>query len=58
MLPRIFSPENSKDVAAVVILLGTNDANKPERNPRQHCPVNEYENNLVAMVEYISVRSY
>ena len=57
MLPRIISAENSKDVAAFVIFLGANDSNKPERNPRQHCPVNEYEDNLFAMVEYLVVRS-
>ena len=53
MLPNLITEENADSIAGVVIFLGANDSTLPESN--QHVDVENYKNNLVAMVEYLQV---
>jgi len=53
-LSKLFPTAQSvSDVAAFVIFLGANDSNSLELNPRQHVPVDEFGENLIAMVKYL-----
>ncbi|GFT95220.1 isoamyl acetate-hydrolyzing esterase 1 homolog [Trichonephila clavipes] len=53
ILPRIFYPENISDVEAFVIVLGTNDSSGKEDAPEYHVSLQEYAENLDAMINYL-----
>ena len=50
LLPRLFSSDNSQDIAAFTVMLGSNDA---ESYPRQHVPLAEFKDNLHAIIDYM-----
>ncbi|XP_039604815.1 isoamyl acetate-hydrolyzing esterase 1 homolog [Polypterus senegalus] len=54
ILPQIVNDSlNSKNVAAVTIFFGANDCALKDKNPQQHVPLEEYAENLKAMIEYL-----
>ncbi|GFY56746.1 isoamyl acetate-hydrolyzing esterase 1 homolog [Trichonephila inaurata madagascariensis] len=55
ILPRIFYPENISNVEAFVIVLGTNDSSGKEDAPEYHVSLQEYAENLDAMINYLQV---
>eukprot|EP00930_Biecheleria_cincta_P049183 TRINITY_DN34425_c0_g1_i1.p1 TRINITY_DN34425_c0_g1~~TRINITY_DN34425_c0_g1_i1.p1 ORF type:complete len:300 (-),score=56.45 TRINITY_DN34425_c0_g1_i1:9-908(-) len=52
LLPKIFAKGDSRVVLAVVCF-GGNDASLLEENPRQHVPIEEFEENLKRIVKYV-----
>ncbi|XP_071039416.1 uncharacterized protein [Parasteatoda tepidariorum] len=55
ILPEIFSTSNVSDIAAFVILLGSNDScdKKVVPNSCQYVSLEDYENNLEAIIKYL-----
>ena len=54
VLPRLVPEDMVPEIAAIVIFLGTNDANT-EANPQQRVPADEYKQNLIDMIKYLTV---
>uniref|UniRef100_A0A2C9KZI4 SGNH hydrolase-type esterase domain-containing protein n=1 Tax=Biomphalaria glabrata TaxID=6526 RepID=A0A2C9KZI4_BIOGL len=52
VLPHLLDAKLAKDVVAMTVLLGSNDANDKGRNPWEHVSLQEYENNLKEIVSY------
>ncbi|XP_041371484.1 isoamyl acetate-hydrolyzing esterase 1 homolog isoform X1 [Gigantopelta aegis] len=53
LLPQLISEEDADVIAAVTIFLGTNDSNDATLNSKQHVPLEEYQEGLNEMVEYL-----
>ncbi|GFO20474.1 isoamyl acetate-hydrolyzing esterase 1-like protein [Plakobranchus ocellatus] len=53
MLPSVLDKQTASETVALTILLGSNDSNNKDLNPRQHCPLEEYKQNLQEMVEFV-----
>ena len=52
--PKVFPKDaNYKEVSALTILVGANDANDVDSPSKQHIPIHEFEDNLVAIIEYL-----
>jgi len=51
---QIINEDLMKNVVAVTLFLGANDAALPEEKPAQHVPLDEYEKNLGKLIEKIS----
>jgi hypothetical protein len=56
ILPRLLNKDRAKNIACAAILVGANDSVVKEINPAQHVPVDEYKENLVAIVDYFKVK--
>lgn len=50
----MITAQDAADIAAVVIWLGTNDASL-QFNQLLHVPLPEYQENLIAIVNYLTV---
>lgn len=50
---QILNRQFMKNVVAVTLFLGANDAALPEEKPAQHVPIEEYEKNLGVLVDWI-----
>jgi hypothetical protein len=55
VLPQILHPHDWQHVVGFVIFLGANDSVLPDLNPSQHVPIEEYKENLIAMVQSLQV---
>ena len=53
--PRVFTKTNVSGVAAFVLFIGANDANRPTLNPDQHVPLGEYQQNILDIVKELNV---
>ena len=56
ILPRLVTSEMVTDIAAITILLGTNDSN--ESGSKQRVPIAEYKQNLIDMISYLQVSTF
>ena len=55
ILPRIVPAQTASEVVGVIMLLGANDSTLLEFDKEQHVPLDEYIENLKAMVHYLQV---
>jgi isoamyl acetate esterase len=53
MMPDIFDEFTPDSVFSVIVFLGSNDACKLENNI-QHVPLENYKNNLISMIKYLT----
>uniref|UniRef100_A0A023GJD4 Putative isoamyl acetate-hydrolyzing esterase n=1 Tax=Amblyomma triste TaxID=251400 RepID=A0A023GJD4_AMBTT len=53
VLPRIFGPGDTGNLAAFVMFLGANDCAEPTDCGKQHVPLNEYISNTEEMLKYL-----
>jgi len=54
LLPQIFNENSFPSVKLITIWFGANDASLVTKNARQHVPLDEYEENLVKIVNHLS----
>ena len=54
ILPKIVTREEARNIVAVTILLGTNDAVSKKKRP-YHVPVSEYQENMKKIIQYLQV---
>ncbi|XP_002734595.2 isoamyl acetate-hydrolyzing esterase 1 homolog [Saccoglossus kowalevskii] len=54
ILPQIIDKQMASDVSVVTIFFGANDAALLEKDPQQHVPLEEYEQNLQSLVDYLN----
>ncbi|KAH9524412.1 isoamyl acetate-hydrolyzing esterase [Bulinus truncatus] len=52
VLPHLLDASLAKDIVAMTVLLGSNDANDNHYDPRDHVTLEEYESNLKGIVRY------
>ena len=55
ILPQLVTREEARDIVAVTILLGTNDAVSKKKRPMVHVPVPEYQENMKGIIQYLQV---
>ena len=54
IVPKVIPKDmNCSQVSCLTILIGANDANDVDSPSKQHIPINEYEDNLVAIIHYL-----
>jgi lysophospholipase L1-like esterase len=53
-LPKVFPKDmDANEVSCLTVLLGANDANSPQSPSNQFVPIDEYENNLIEIINYL-----